>query len=141
MKEFEEFIKKRIIRKQHPDKARTNSLIEESNRKYNNLKRITTKIGVDDDNANDIIETCYDIIIGITRAKLLLNGFYASGKGAHEAEVSFLKRLNFNENEIEFINKLRYFRNRILYYGNKFDKEYAKKVLEFLEKTKAKLEK
>src|SRR3989344_5248256 len=130
MKKFEEFIQEGVVRKQNPDKARADDLIEESNRKFNALKRIITKIGLDNENANDIVEDCHDILFGIIRAKMLLVGFYASGKGAHEAEVSFLEKLNFNEYEVEFVNKLRYFRNGILYYGKRFDKEYADKVIE-----------
>jgi hypothetical protein len=39
------------------------------------------------------------------------------------------------------MNSLRYFRNGILYYGERFDAEYAKKVLGFLEKVYPRLKK
>ncbi|PIN95068.1 hypothetical protein COU53_01050 [Candidatus Pacearchaeota archaeon CG10_big_fil_rev_8_21_14_0_10_30_48] len=139
MKEFKEFIKERVVRKQHPDRARSKDLIEEADRKLENLKRIITKIGIDDKNSNDIIEDCHDIILGLVRAKMFIEGFSASGKGAHEAEVSYLEKMKFNEEEIEFVNKLRYFRNGILYYGKIFDKEYATKVINFMKKFKARV--
>ena len=132
MKKFEEFLKEGIVRKQYPDKQRARNLIGESDRKLGNLKRIMKKIGIDNENSNDIVEDCYDIIMGLVRAKMLLKGFSASGKGAHESEVSFLSELNFSEQEIEFVNKLRYFRNGILYYGKRFDGEYAQKVFDFM---------
>ena len=70
----------------------------------------------------------------LIRTKLFFQGYKSSGQGAHEAEISFLKLLRFNEREINFADKLRYFRNRMLYYGKNFDKEYAEKVLAFLKK-------
>lgn len=99
------------------------------------------KIGLNDENANDIIEDCYDILISLIRAKMLLSGFNSSGIGAHEAEVAYMKNLDFLDTEIRFMNELRYFRNGIMYYGKRFDKEYAEKVLNFLKKIKEKLNK
>lgn len=43
-----------------------------------------------------------------------------------------MRNLNFNEEEISFMNSLRYYRNGIKYYGRVFDKEYALKVYDFL---------
>lgn len=140
MKDFEYYLKQGIAKKQSINVSRAKDLIYEADRKFNQIKRIINKIGIDSDNANDIIEGICDIILGLTRAKMFLKGFGASGKGAHEAEVAFLKILDFEEQEIEFINKLRYFRNGILYYGKRFDKEYAEKVLDFLNKIKKRLD-
>ena len=47
-------------------------------------------MGIDDDNANSIVKDCYDIIMELIRAKLLLDGYSSSGQFAHEAEVSYL---------------------------------------------------
>ncbi|MFH1971873.1 MAG: hypothetical protein ABIJ18_00160 [archaeon] len=58
---------------------------------------------------------------------------------SHEAEVAYLRNLGFSEKKIEFMNQLRYFRNGIKYYGKEFDKEYAQKVIIFLDKAYAKL--
>jgi len=134
MKSFKEFILNGIVKKQSPDFSRADSLIKESEKDYNFLKLILNKIPLSDDNANPTIISCYDIIMKIIRAEMFKKGLNASGFGAHEAEVFFLKELGFSEKDIEFANQLRYFRNGIEYYGKSFDKEYAKKVLNFLEK-------
>ena len=131
MKEFEYFIKKGIVKKGFVDKARAESLIQEAERKFKQVERILKKVGIDDENANDVVEDSHDILLGLIRARMFLEGFSASGFGAHEAEISFLYKLDFIEQEINFIQKLRYFRNGIMYYGKKFDKEYAEKVINF----------
>ena len=139
LKQFKEYLEEGIARKQTPDISRAKSLINESERSYNILRGIIEKIGLNNENANYIIKNSYDIIMELIRAKLLSEGFNSSGKGAHEAEVSFLREIGFRETEVYFANQLRFFRNGILYYGKTFDKEYAKKVLDFLDKTYNKL--
>lgn len=139
MKEFKEFLIEGVVKKQYPDRQRAKDLIGEANRKFKSLKRTVERASLDDENSNDIVEDCHDIILGIIRAKMLLKGFSASGQGAHESEVSFLNELNFTEQEIEFVNKLRYFRNGILYYGKRFDKQYAQKSMNFLDRFKEKI--
>ncbi|MEK6873650.1 MAG: hypothetical protein AABW91_02300 [Nanoarchaeota archaeon] len=129
MKEFKEFLNKGIIKKQSMNKSRANDLIEESERKEKSLRKILSKIGLSNDNSNDILEYCYDILIGLIRAKLYLDGFKSSGEGSHEAEISYLKEIGFSETEAKIMDELRYFRNGIKYYGKRFDSEYAKKIL------------
>jgi hypothetical protein len=139
--EFEEYVKKGIVRKKSPDKLRAEDLIKEAKRKHNSLKLIIQKMGLTDENANDIIEYCYDIIINFTRARMLQQGFVSSGIGAHEAEISYLRKLGVSEVDVITANQLRYFRNGIMYYGKRFDSEYAGKIIKFLKKTKKNLEK
>lgn len=134
MKQFEEYIRDGIVRKVAKNKERAKSLIEESQRKMVSLKERLEKIGIKDENANDYVEYGYDTIMQLVRARLYLDGYSASGQGAHEAEVSYLRKLDFTENEVQFADKLRYFRNGILYYGTSLDGEYAKKVAEFTKK-------
>ena len=66
-------------------------------------------------------------------------GLIISGKGAHEAEVSYLRTLGFKEQEVQFADQMRFFRNGMLYYGTIIDKEYAKKVILFTKKKYKKL--
>ena len=139
LKKFHEFIEEGIVVKQSPDRSRANSLLKESKNSYIVLKGIIQKIGIKDNNANYIIKNTYDIIMEIIRAKMFFQGYNSSGKGAHEAEVAYLRELGFKETEVKFANQLRYFRNGILYYGKNFDKEYAEKALDFLEKIYDKL--
>ncbi|HLD38345.1 MAG TPA: hypothetical protein VJA20_02800 [Candidatus Nanoarchaeia archaeon] len=130
---FEEFLRKGIVKKVFKDNLRVNSIINEAERKLVFLKRdMLAKIKLVDDNSNDFIEKVYDILIELIRAKLLKDGFKAHGEGAHEAEVSYMRKIGFNELDVSFMNELRYFRNGIKYYGKRLDKKYAEKVLKFL---------
>ena len=139
MKEFFEYLKSGTIRRSSPDINRSLSMKDEAIRKLSSLNERIEKIGIRDDNANEYVEQSYDIIMFLIRSKLYKEGYSSSGLGAHEAEVSYLKELSFNENQIEFIDKLRYFRNGILYYGKRFDSVYAKKVIKFLKEIYPKL--
>lgn len=139
LKKFEEFLKEGVVKKQFPDEIRAMDLISQSNKTFKSVMEISDKIGVNDINSEIIIKESYDAVMTLIRAKLLLAGFNSSGVGAHEAEVAYLRELNFFESEVQFLNQLRYFRNGIIYYGKKFDKEYAKKVFDFLKKIIGKL--
>jgi hypothetical protein len=114
-------------------------LIKETERRKAFLRELQSKITLSDENANYFIENSYDILIELIRAKLFIDGFKSSGEGAHEAEVSYLRNLHLSEAEVRFMDQLRYFRNGIKYYGKCFSKEYAEKVLSFLDSTYPKL--
>lgn len=134
IKEFEEYLDEGIAKKQTPDPLRAKSLVEESDEAYDILKSYIKNMGITDKNANHLIKNAYDILMELVRANMHSKGFSSSGKGGHEAEVSFLRTMRFSENDVEFADTLRYFRNGILYYGKKLGKEYAQKVLGFLDK-------
>ncbi len=132
LKLFSEYVQESIVKRIKVNKERAKSLLVESERKMASLKERLEKIGIRDENANDYVEYCYDLMMNVVRAKLYLEGYCAIGQGAHEAEVSYLRMLGFTEKEIQFADQLRYFRNGILYYGTSLDAEYAEKVLEFV---------
>jgi len=138
-KNFEEYLTKGVIKKCSINKSRAEFLIEESEKSLRGLKKRIDIMEIDDDNANSIIKDCYDILMELIRAKLLLDGYNSSGQFAHEAEVSYLKKLGFSDNEVAFINDLRYFRNSINYYGKILSVEYAKQVSNFTNKIYPKL--
>ncbi|MEK6892728.1 MAG: hypothetical protein AABX07_00840 [Nanoarchaeota archaeon] len=138
-KEFEYYLQRGIVRKSIPDKPRAEFLIKESETSFEGLKERVQIIGINDKNANSIIKDCYDVIMELIRAKLLLEGYSFSGNYAHEAEISYLRKLEFLDSEISFLNELRYFRNSVTYYGKILDKEYAEKVYVFLNKIIVKL--
>lgn len=131
LRKFDEFINENIVKKQGIDKSRIEFLIKESEKSHKNLLNMIDKLKVNDENANDFIKSCYDIMMELLRAKILLDGYNASGFGAHEAEVSYLRILNFNEKDVQFADQIRFFRNGIIYYGTQLDKIYAEKVIEF----------
>ena len=131
LKFFDEFLESGTVIKRIPDAARARSLIDEAEKRRKFLAELLNKIGITDDNANYFIENSYDMLLELLRAKLLIDGFYASGEGSHEAEVAYMRNLKFEEKDVRFMNDLRYYRNGILYYGKDFDVDYGKKVVEF----------
>lgn len=139
LKQFDEFVKEGIVKKTVPDVQRSHSLVFEAERKRIALHEYIKKIGIKNENANDYVEHCYDIILFLIRAKMFFAGYHATGQGAHEAEVSYARKLKFNENDVQFLDQLRFFRNGILYYGKQLDEEYAQKVITFLEEMYQKL--
>ncbi len=139
VRNFEEFVKLNIVKKQSIDRSRAGFLIKESEKDFSALQVIVRKVGVNDATANTFARACYDILMELIRAKMLLEGYNASGFGAHEAEVAFLRILKFNENDVQFADQLRYFRNGMLYYGTMLDAEYTEKVLAFTNRIYPKL--
>ena len=138
-RQFEDYIKEGIVKKQSSNKPRAKFLVDESDKSYLGLKQRIEKIGINTFNANSIIKDCHDIMLELVRAKMLLEGYNASGLFAHEAEVSYMRNLGFSENEVSFMNELRFLRNGILYYGKILDEHYAQQVLGFLKRVYSKL--
>ncbi|MFH0929084.1 MAG: hypothetical protein V1818_01860 [Candidatus Aenigmatarchaeota archaeon] len=134
IRKFEGFIKEGVVKKQSRDKSRADFLLKESENSYKSLLRMLVKIKLDDSNANLFVKMCYDIVMEMLRAKMLLEGYNASGQGAHEAEVSYMRVLEFDEKDVQFADQLRYFRNGMLYYGTILDRVYAEKVVKFLKR-------
>jgi len=102
MKLFEEYIEEGIVKVQSSDFSRAKSLRKEAEDSYAVLKQFIAAVGFDNKNANHIIKNAYDIIMELIRAKMLTEGFNSSGKGAHEAEVAYLKKLGFKDSEVGF---------------------------------------
>ena len=140
-KDFEEFIKKEVVKKQSPNRIRAEFLVKESEKNYSFLLQLLDKFKITDINANTIIKLCYDLLMEIIRAKMLLDGYNASGFEAHKAEIAYLKVLGFEEKDVKFADQMRYYRNGMLYYGTSLGKEYAEKVIEFTKKNYLKLKK
>jgi hypothetical protein len=132
MDTFENYIKKKIVRKISSDSERANSLVIVAERRMFSMNENMKKIGIKEENANDYVEYCYDIIMCLIRSQMYSAGWQSSGFGAHEAEISFLRKLGFPEAEVEFANQLRYFRNGMHYYGTILNKEYAEKTIKFM---------
>ena len=141
IKNFEEYIEDGTVNKIKPDINRAKFLRQEVDKRFDFLKVLLDRIGLKEDNANYFIENCYNILSELLRAKMLIDGHSASGFGAHEAEVAYMKNLCFPDSDVIFMNDLRYFRNGIQYYGKIIDKEYADKILSFTNKIAPKLKK
>src|SRR3989304_3345930 len=134
LKDFYWFIEKEIVKKQSPDKFRAEFLIKESEKNYSFLLQLLGKFEITNDNANSIIKICHDTLMELIRAKMLLDGYNASGFEAHKAEIAYLNILGFEEKDVKFADQMRYYRNGMVYYGTILDKEYAEKVLNFTKK-------
>lgn len=134
MKTFEEYQQEGIVKNIRPDNERAKSFLEEARRKLEILSLKKEKLGINDTLANDYVEDCYNTILFCIRAKMLEQGFTSSGKGAHEAEVAFALKIGFSQNDCIILDQLRYFRNGILYYGKRFDEEYANTIISFTHK-------
>lgn len=132
IRSFDDFIRYGVVKRQSPDKSRAEFLIKESEQDYSFLLELMKHFEITEKNANNFVKSCYDILMEAIRARLLLDGYNASGISAHEAEVSYMRTLSFAEKDVQFADQLRYFRNGMLYYGAIMDKEYAEKVVGFL---------
>lgn len=124
LKDFDYFLEKGFAKKQNVDKSRSKFLKEESKLSFEGLIERIDLMGINKRNSNSIIKDCYDIILETIRSKMFLLGYSSSGHGAHEAEVSFSRKF-LKENDVQFLNKLRYFRNGMIYYGVILDLEYT----------------
>ncbi|MFA5485016.1 MAG: hypothetical protein WC260_02085 [Candidatus Pacearchaeota archaeon] len=133
-KNFDEFIRIGIVKKQTPDKSRGNFLIKESEKNFSYLLELIKKIKIDDISANNYVKICYDIIMGLIRAKMFFDGYKTSGFRAHEVEVTYFEKIGFPEKDVLFLDKMRYYRNGILYYGTIINEEYTQKVIDFTKK-------
>jgi hypothetical protein len=131
---FEDYLSRGVIKKQRADLSRKNFLIKTSEISKKDIDNRVKKEGFTDINANALIKECYDLIMQLIRAKMFSLGYSAYGEGAHEAEVSFLRKLNISEKDVVFLNYLRFIRNGISYYGRIFSKDDASEVFIFLNK-------
>ncbi len=111
LKKFEDFVQGGIIKKITPDFSRAEFLKKESEKSYLFIQKLVKVFKIDNQNANSIVKLCYDIIMESIRIKMLEKGYKSVGNFSHEAEVSYLRKMNFLENEVLFVNELRYFRN------------------------------
>lgn len=136
---FETYLETGIVKKQSKDPQKAKSLFENSNESYEMLHAFIKSVGISDKTANHIVKNAYDSIMERIRAKMAQEGYNASGNGAHEAEVSYMRKLGFRETEIDLADSLRYFRNGILYYGKKTDAQFAQKIIILLDQVRTKL--
>ena len=139
LKSFEEFVSIGIVKKQSPNRQRALSLIKEAEEKEKFLDVSLKKIPTEQMNTNFIVDYCYDIMMELIRAKMFIDGYNAGN--SHEAEVSYMEKLGFSNIEVRFMDEIRYYRNGTKYYGTIVEKEYAFKVLYFMEKMLPRLKK
>ena len=98
MKKFEEFISIGIVKKQTPNKQRALSLIKEVEEKKQFFGVTLQRIPPEEMHSNFIVDSCYDILMELIRAKMFIDGYNAGN--SHEAEVSYMVNLGFSESVI-----------------------------------------
>lgn len=129
-KHFDEFLKLGVVKKQSPNRNRALSIVDEVEGKKKYLELSLKLIPDNQMSSNFVVDSCYDIIVELLRAKMLIDGYNPGN--SHEAEISYLEKLSFVEADIRFANELRYFRNGTKYYGVILTRAYASKVLVFM---------
>ena len=69
MKSFEEFVKSGKVKKQTPNMHRALSIVKEAEGKRDFLEISLKNIPPEKMNANFIVDSCYDILIGLQRRR------------------------------------------------------------------------
>ncbi len=102
------------------------SLIKEAKNRYRFAKSIKLSL----ENANFIVENCYDVIRELIEAHMRLNGYKSH---SHREIVAYFAELNYSRSRMLFLDELRKIRNKIKYKGKQNELEYAKSVVEFVD--------
>ena len=105
LKSFREFLEDGTVRKRSLDRNRAESLVNEVKAKKLFLEIVVKGTPKEKIYPNFIIDSCYDIIIEMVRAKMLLDGYDSD---SHEAEVSYMAVLGFQSGDARFVNELRW---------------------------------
>jgi hypothetical protein len=107
------------VARRTPDPLRAAYLDAESERTIRFIRRVHESIAIDDDNATILIRLAYDSLLERIRGRMHEAGLHASGHGAHEAEVAYLRELGVSEADVRFSDDLRKLRNGITYAGER----------------------
>ena len=134
---FEDFVKKKQVRKGQIDRALAKSLIEAASRDIDYLKTQT----VSENSARKIISNYYDVLRSIVEAITALEGYKVY---SHEAYTYYLKE-NVTLNASKQFDRFRKIRNNINYYGEIVEVEEAKdlinSIISLIEELKIELDK
>lgn len=130
--DFEECIKKRIVKEVAQDEELIKSLLKTSKNKLNSQE----KLELNEITANSKISLLYDSLREILEALALKNGFKIYN---HECYTSFLKEFLNESSKADEFDDLRKIRNSINYYGKEISVQEAKEVLERLKNLRMKI--
>ncbi|MBI3334055.1 hypothetical protein HYZ97_01070 [Candidatus Pacearchaeota archaeon] len=118
--EFQEYIKKGIIRKTSPDKQLAKSLMKQSKQD----KIFLDSLEITDLSARKIASNYYDILRSILEAIASLDGYKIYN---HEGFTYYLQSKDEQKLASKF-DRLRKIRNNINYYGATMSKEEAEEI-------------
>src|SRR3989338_10494306 len=109
-----------MIIKIHPDKQKSNSLRKMAEITLERLRQTDTK-----KYPTNTLNDYYDVIHKLMEALGLLNGIKTKGEGAHQELIDYIsKQYNFDEQDRQFLQQMRAYRNRISYEGFMIHKNY-----------------
>lgn len=135
MLNWEEYVKKGLVRKTAINKGLVKSLINMAD----NGIQVISKLNLDENNCSVIFTNYYDSLRGICEALSLLKNYKIY---SHEAIGLFLKRILLEEAIFQKFDKFRIMRNNIKYYGKMIPFEEAKQgvidIKEIVDKLKSK---
>lgn len=119
---FEDFIRKNLVRKASSDVELAKSLIAESGK----ILIVIKELNPNDTNATVLMRECYEAFRQICEAIAVHKGYKIY---SHEAITSFIAEI-LNEKEIaEVFDRYRKIRNSINYYGTPISVEEVQKAL------------
>jgi uncharacterized protein (UPF0332 family) len=120
-KNFFDCIFQGSTRKQTPDRARANSLVETANERMSLIREVNEK------NANFVFEDHYTSMMEILQALCFSKGLNVLN---HVCLGYYLRDELKRDDLYKLFEDLRYKRNSLTYYGNKMDFETAKDAIE-----------
>jgi uncharacterized protein (UPF0332 family) len=125
MKNFEEYVLNKDVKKQAPDVHTAKATARDSLERLEMAKAILLT-----QKPKYVLENAYEAVRELIDAILYAEGYKSY---SHEASISYLALLHFSITEITKLDKLRRYRNGIKYYGEEVTLEEAKDALQTAE--------
>ena len=123
MESFENYLKKRIVKKSFKDLQRAKKLIKDGKKRILDLELLdVNKL------PKLVFENVYDAIRDFLTAIMLADGYKTI---SHEAPIAYLSGKGFDVYTINKLDMFRYKRNGSKYYGEEISIEEAKDIKEF----------
>ncbi|MFH1591562.1 MAG: HEPN domain-containing protein [archaeon] len=126
MKDFEFFIGKGDVKHQHPNMPLSRATFKESEDRL-----VLAKSLLATSKPKYVLENAYEAMREAADALLYKEGYKSY---SHEASIIYLKKKEFNDNELREFDRFRKIRNSIKYYGKDCDITDARSALELAEK-------
>ncbi len=126
---FEYYLKKGVVKRSRKDVERAKGLLKKARKRMKTADNIQVK--------DFKLEFVYEAIIELTEALMSLEGYKSY---SHEADIAFLRRLNFPEDVILKLDEVRRNRHRSKYYGVELKADKTEKLIKFCKDIFKKLE-
>ena len=127
--ELEYYIRKGVVKKSIKDIKRAVSLLKTARKRMKTAEKIDVR--------NFKLEFVYEAIIELIEALMSLEGYKSY---SHEADIAFLRKINFPENIILKLDEVRRKRHRSKYYGVELKADKTEELIKFCKDIFKKLE-